>query len=172
MENDIITEDPKDLQRLVRTLAWNEAFGCFTRQGFEQMIWPSIADEAKWIIFFDVDNMHDLNQQHGYEGVNAIIKKSRSMRGGDFMAGQWFSGDEFIVVITDQDLDREASNPIGFSIRLAHLFAENGAPATFAVAPVISSDLMTNVEPAHRVCQAAKEHLQRGTISIVPGEPK
>src|SRR5690349_14942372 len=89
------------LQQEKEILAWNDGYGCFTRQGFEKLIWPSIVDHAKWIIFFDVDNMHELNQEHGYEGVNAIIKKSLSMRPGDFMAGQWFSGDEFILVITD-----------------------------------------------------------------------
>jgi GGDEF domain-containing protein len=153
-------------------LAWNEGYGCYTRQGFEKLIWPGIADQAKWIIFFDVDNMHDLNKEHGYEGVNAIIKKTLAMRAGDFMAGQWFSGDEFIVVVTDEDSRGEASSPKEFSIRLAHLFLENGASATFTVAPVVSNDLMTNVMPAHQLCQKAKAHLQRGTISFVPGEPR
>jgi GGDEF domain-containing protein len=162
----------EDLRKLVQVLAWNDGYGCYTRAGFEKMIWPTIADKAKWIIFFDVDNMHALNNQHGYEGVNEIIKKSLSLRGSDFMAGQWFSGDEFIVCITDDDPNRDVSNPTHFATRLASLFRDNGAPATFAIAPVTSDDLFRNVAPAHKLCQEAKNADKRGTISVVPGEPR
>jgi hypothetical protein len=161
----------KDLNKLVQELAWNDGYGCYTRGGFEKMIWPQIAPIAKWIIFFDVDNMHELNAEHGYEGVNAIIKKSLAMRETDYMAGQWFSGDEFIVCITDSP-DRDLSNPIGFAMRLAEIFRENGAPATFAIAPVRSSVLFESVTPAYQAVQKSKDHHQRGTISIVGAEVK
>jgi GGDEF domain-containing protein len=167
-----ITNNYGDLLNLVKALAWNDGYGCYTRQGFEKLIWPSIAEKAKWIIFFDIDHMHDLNEQHGYEGVNAIIKKSLAMRESDFMAGQWFSGDEFIVCITDDDASRDVSNPIEFCMRLSRIFQENGAPSTFAIAPVTSNDLMTNVTPAHQLCQDAKQKNNRGSISIAPGEPR
>ena len=163
----------EQLQQLIKALAWNDGYGCYTRQGFEKLIWPTISEKAKFIIFFDVDNMHDLNREHGYEGVNAIIKQSLSMRETDFMAGQWFSGDEFIVVITDSDPTRiDASNPMEFCMRLAGIFQQNGAPCTFAIAPVTSKDLFENVAPAHQLCQEAKARNDRGSISIVPGAPK
>jgi GGDEF domain-containing protein len=161
-----------ELESLIRELAWNDGYGCYTRAGFEKMIWNTIRDRARWIIFFDIDDMHTLNSHHGYEGVNAIIKKSLAMRGSDFMAGQWFSGDEFIVCITDGDPDRGHSDPIEFAMRLSALFKENGAPATFAIAPVTSDDLFANVMPAHQLCQRAKNEYRRGTINIVPGEPR
>ena len=180
--DDSIQYYQKQIEQLVREnlklrdqnteLAWNDGYGCYTRQGFEKLIWPTIADNARWIIFFDIDKMHDLNAQHGYENVNAIIKKSLAMRGSDFMAGQWFSGDEFIVCITDDDPKRGESKPIEFCMRLADVFQMNGAPATFVIAPVISDNLSENIAPAHKVCQQAKAHYQRGTISIVPGDPR
>ena len=64
----------EELQNLVKALAWNEGYGCYTRQGFELLVWAGIAEKAKWIIFFDVDDMHALNRKHSYEGMNAIIK--------------------------------------------------------------------------------------------------
>ena len=87
--NDLTKEQ---LEELVQSLAWNDGYGCYTRAGFEKIIWKYIESKARWIIFFDIDNMHDLNDRHGYAGVNAIIKKSLAMRETDFMAGQWFSG--------------------------------------------------------------------------------
>jgi len=164
--------NPTEMMALIKQLAWNDGYGCYTRQGFEKLIWPTIAAKAKYIIFFDVDDMHRLNREHGYEGVNAIIKKSLAMRESDFMAGQWFSGDEFIVCITDDDPDRAASNPVEFCERLAQIFLENGAPCTFAIAPVTSGDLLANVMPAHQLTQDAKAQNDRGSINIVPGEPR
>ena len=162
----------EELEEIIKSLSWNDGYGCYTRAGFEKTIWPHIAGKARWIVFFDIDDMHSLNAQHGYDGMNAIIQKSLSMRGSDFMAGQWFSGDEFIVCVTDDDPARGESNPIEFCMRLAEVFQSNGAPATFVIAPVISDDLFANVAPAHKVCQEAKAHSQHGTISIVPGEPR
>lgn len=167
-----LEERNQHLQEENHELSWNDGYGCYTRKGFEKTIWPMIKDQARWIIFFDVDHMHDLNAEHGYEGVNAIIKKSLAMRGSDFMAGQWFSGDEFIVCITDEDSDRTKSDPVQFCLRLADVFRANGAPCTFVIAPVNSDDLLSIVAPAHQVCQKAKAHYQRGTISLVPGEPR
>src|SRR5574342_702665 len=161
-----------DLQKLVDVLAWNDGYGCYTRPGFEKMVWPQIVSQAKWIIFFDVDDMHTLNKTHGYEGVNAIIRKSLTMRESDFMAGQWYSGDEFIIVITDETPDRRASNPVEFAARLAEIFRDNGAPATFAVVPVISQNLLENVSPAHKLCQDAKESNRRGSINVPALEPR
>lgn len=158
----------EQLEELVSALSWNDGYGCYTRAGFEKIIWPYIADKAAWIIFFDVDDMHGLNSAHGYEGVNAIIKKSLEMRASDVMAGQWFSGDEFIVCISDAP-GRQPSNPIEFSLRLAETFIANGASATFAIAPVTSKDLFANVAPAHELCQKAKATGRRGTINIVEG---
>jgi GGDEF domain-containing protein len=163
--------DKKELKQLVRALAWNDAYGCFTRAGFEKLVWQEIADQAKWIIFFDVDDMGLLNSQHGYDSVNAIIKTSMGVRESDYMAGQWFSGDEFIICITDKDPGRlYGSNPVEFCSRLAEAFISNGASATFAVSPVISKDLMTNVAPAQALCQKAKANNRRGSINIVDAE--
>lgn len=160
----------QELIDLVKELSWNDGFGCYTRAGFEKTIWPQIQSKAKYIIFFDIDEMGELNDKHGYEGVNELIKNSLSLRVSDFMAGQWFSGDEFIICITDNDPERPyESNPVEFACRLAEIFMENGVSATFSVAPVISEDLYTNVAPAHHQVQEAKRISRRGSINVVGG---
>lgn len=156
----------QQLEDLVHLLSWNDNFGCYSRTGFEKIIWTEIAAQSRWIIFFDVDDMHRLNSELGYENVNTIIKDSLAIRASDVMAGQWFSGDEFIIAITDAPGRRE-SNPVEFCARIAEVFKKHGASATFAIAPVVSKDLFENVAPAQRLCQAAKANNRRGTINIV-----
>lgn len=159
----------QQLETLVHDLSWNDGYGCYTRAGFEKVIWPRIQAEAQHIIFFDIDDMHGINEKHGYDGANELIKDSLAMRASDVMAGQWFSGDEFIIAVTD-DLSRlHPSNPMEFAARLLEIFVENGISATFAVAPVISTDLYTNVAPAHHKVQEAKSNGRRGTINEVGG---
>lgn len=164
------TRGKQDLEKLVNDLAWNDGYGCYTRAGFEKLIWPEIADRARWIIFLDVDDMHALNAEHGYEGVNAKIKKSLSIRASDFMAGQWFSGDEFIVCITD-DPDRGRSDPMAFCERIAEGFRSNSVSATFAIVPVRSRNLFEVVAPANEMVQASKRENRRGSIDMVAIEP-
>ena len=159
----------QELIQLVHDLSWNDGYDCYTRAGFEKTIWPQVQAQAKYIIFFDIDDMHSLNEQHGYEGVNELIKESLTMRESDFMAGQWFSGDEFIVCVTDDPDRLYPSNPVEFASRLAEIFKDNGVPATFSVAPVISEDLYTNVAPAHHQVQEAKRTGRRGSINVVGG---
>jgi len=153
----------KQLEKLVNSLAWNDGYGCYTRTGFEKLIWPTIAEKAKWIIFFDIDNMHDLNELHGHSGVDAIIKKCLAMRANDYIAGQHFSGDEFIICVTD-DPAREPSNPLQLCERLQVIFSENGVPATFAIVPAISLSLIESVDPAVRMVEQAKKLDHRGRI--------
>ena len=163
--------NPEELIYLAKVLAWNDDYGCFTREGFRKMVWPSIADKAKWIIFFDIDGMGELNEQHTHAGVNAMIKKSLAVRASDYMTGQRYSGDEFIVVVTD-DPERGETDPLQLTMRLKEALRENGLSATFAIAPVISDDLMENVEPAVQLVEDAKRNNERGIIMIVPGDPR
>ena len=147
--SNLITNTKKDLHKLVFELAWNEGFGCYTRTGFEKLVWPQIADKARWIIYFDIDDMHGLNQAAGsYEPVDAMIRQVLSIvRSTDYAVGQWKSGDEFLVCITD-DRGRETSNPVGLMYRLIAEMKRHGITATFAVVPVLLGDLHANVQPA------------------------
>ena len=106
-------------EELIHQLAWNDGFGCYTRKGFEKMKWPEIASQARFIIYFDIDGMHDLNEHYGsYEPVDAMIRGVlTSVRSTDIVAGQWKSGDEFLICLTEND-NHKALDPEGFVRRL------------------------------------------------------
>ena len=165
MKSDKIVKHTKiELLDLVDALAWNDSFGCYTRPGFEKLIWPEIADQASWIIYFDIDNMHDLNSQHTHDGVDAMIKKSLAMRETDYVAGQWKSGDEFVICITEDGSREEASDPNLLCERLWANFLENGLPATFGITRVTSKNLIENVKSATAIVELAKKENRRGRI--------
>jgi hypothetical protein len=134
---------------LINKLAWNDGFGCHTRKGFEHVIWPDIASRARFIVYFDIDGMHALNEQFGsYEPVDAMIRKVLSaVRSSDYVAGQWKSGDEFLLCLTENESHNKL-DPDGLVRRLTDEFAKVGMSATFAIADVRSTDLVENVQPA------------------------
>ncbi len=148
----------EELAKLVRALAWNDAFGCYTRPGMEKLIWPEIAGRARWIIYFDVDDMHAVNKaHHGFDFADAIIKDVLTIvRVTDYAAGQWKSGDEFLITLVDSEV-RGTLDPWGMVVRLSDEFKKRGMSATFAVVPVTSPNLAENVKSAVDKVYAAKE---------------
>lgn len=162
INNDLNNEQ---LRSLVKALAWNDGFGCYTRPGFEKYIWPQIADQAKWLIYFDIDNMHQLNESFGgYDAVDAMIRQALSIvRATDYIAGQWKSGDEFLIVLTERET-HDPIDPHGMVDRLVDALRLQGLSATFAIVPVMSKDLKANVQPAVDKVYAAKKSNNRGGL--------
>jgi len=147
------TQEQKD--ELIRALAWNDEFGCYTRPGFKKLVWPEIAEDAKWIIYFDVDGVHNINAaNNGYDAFDAMMKQALgTLRLTDYVAAQWKSGDEFLVCITEPSRSvigdlRETLNPEAMMERLIDALKKQGLTATFAIVPVVSQDLAANVKPA------------------------
>jgi hypothetical protein len=149
MIDDLSALNKQELQLLVTSMAWNDAMGCHTRAGFEKWIWPKIYSRARAIVYFDVDGVHALNQQSGtYDVFDGMIKQTlSSLRSTDIVAGQWKSGDEFLVCLVETE-GRQVIDPHGLVERLTAELAKHGLTATFAIAPVISSLLQENVKPA------------------------
>lgn len=135
---------------LLEQLAHDQNYGCYSRQGFELVAWPRIADDARFIIFADIDDMHSLNQEHGYSEVDRRIRNALQVRSEDVMAiGRWYSGDEIVWVIQHGD-------PEGMIKRLQAALAKQGLSATFAFAPVDRLDLVASVAAAASQVQAMK----------------
>lgn len=145
-ENKRIIAEQKEL---IHKLAWNKAYGCHTRPGFEHIIWPEIAHKARWFIYFDIDGMHALNDFYGsYDPVDAMIKQALSiLRSTDYVAGQWKSGDEFLVCLMETE-ERPVVDPEGLLKRLVESFAAQGLGITATIVKVLSKDLKENVDPA------------------------
>jgi len=156
------TEEEKD--ELIRALAWNDAFGCYSKAGFKKLIWPEIAEDARQIIYFDVNGVHDINDaNNGYDAFDAMMRQVLSiLRLTDYVAGQLNSGDEFLVCLTEKKSTqpgelRQTIDPQAMIQRLIDELKKQGLTAIFAVVPVISSDLAENLKPAVDQVYAAKK---------------
>jgi GGDEF domain-containing protein len=136
-------------QELIHKLSWDSAYGCYTRAGFEHLIWPEIAHIAKHIVYFDVDNVHAINDKHGsYDPFNAMIKQVLSnVRSTDIVASRWNSGDELTVCMVESE-DRKTLDPQGLVNRMTAELAKHGLTAIFVVVDVNSSILQDVVKPA------------------------
>src|SRR5689334_22324900 len=100
MNNDLRIQK---LEEQLHRVSWNDRFGCYNRQGFEYVKWTEISAVTRFLIFLDIDHLHELNEQYeSYAPVDAMIKQALSIvRSTDCVAGQLNSGDEFIIAITE-----------------------------------------------------------------------
>lgn len=155
---------PEEKDALIRALAWNDAFGCYSKNGFKKVIWPEIAEDARWIIYFDVDGVHDINAaNNGYDAFDAMMREVLSiLRLTDYVAGQLNSGDEFMICLVEKKSQqpaelRQAIDPQAMMQRLIDELKRQGLTATFAIVPVVSPDLDVNLKPAIQEVFLAKK---------------
>lgn len=148
---------------LIHKLSWYPNYGCFNKGGFEHVKWPEIAHKAKWIVYFDVDGVHQINEQHGtYEAFNGMMREVlRQVRQTDIVAALYNSGDEFVLCLIEETAvgnndRRKAIDPEEMVKRLTEALAEQGLTAIFAIEPVRSLLLNENIQPAADRVLAAK----------------
>ena len=159
-----LQQENAELKRVIEQLKWDPAYDCYTRAGMEYIKWPEIAAEAAWIIIGDIDYMHELNEKHTHNGMDARIKDSIKMRSSDYATCRIKSGDELGWVITESP-DRDATDPEGLAERLQESFASNGIQITLGVVRVIGSSFKENVDRAEALYEQAKADGRRGTIN-------
>lgn len=149
------------LETLTSRLAWNNDFGCYNRNGFEHLKWPEIQASARWIVYLDIDGMKGLNDELGKHEVNARIRQALgALRSTDnVFAGQFYSGDEFAVVICEAE-DGSVGDPKGLIERLAAEFQKVGIKATYGFDAVKGADFVENVQPVADLVDTYKT--QRG----------
>lgn len=124
-------------------------YGIFTRAAFE-IEKRNLLENGQYVVFGDVDNMHALNIQHGYENVNQMIRSALQVRTSDLLlTSLWFSGDEFVFVIR--------GNPDGFCNRIKESFSAYQMGITLAHAPIDG-----NIDAA---IQIAAEQVQQQKVN-------
>ena len=149
---------------LIHKLAWYQNYGCYNRGGLEHVKWPETAHIAKWIVYFDVNNVHQINEEYGtYEEVNRRMREVLSkFRTKEIFVALSNSGDEFVVVITEEPESqvherRQVISPEKVVERLTEELAKQGLTAIFAIEPVKSLLLDDNIMPAAERVLAAKK---------------
>lgn len=102
----MVSSDPtqtiRALERLVDRLSWNKTFGCFTREALDAILEETLLD-GKAAVFWDIDGLGAANKRWGKAGSSTRIRHSISVRSTDCLAGQVFSGDEFIAFPSVED---------------------------------------------------------------------
>jgi GGDEF domain-containing protein len=116
------------LRAQVLRLAYDDAFGMLTR--------PALLDRAErlpdgeyFVLALDLDGVHELNSQVGYEEVNRRVRDSfiPVFRHTD-LVGRWYSGDEILIL-----LPYDSETAIGLVKRLRREAAANSLSFTHAL---------------------------------------
>lgn len=155
----------KSTKAIIDQLSRHPNYGCYSRQGTEILIWPKVQKRARYLIFADVDFMHDLNKTFGKAEINRRIKKSMKVRAGDISAvipASYSSGDELFWLLLDGP---RMGDPLQTVKRLARTFEKNGVKATWSIVKVKSKSLSKNIERADALVAEAKRRHRRGSIS-------
>jgi len=153
-------------QQELEMLWQDKAYGILTRPAIEIVFNRRSDQHFDYVVFIDVDNIHNVNDAHavdgknGYEITNALIRHAfEKIRKEDLLvyvnAGRHLSGDEVVFYIN--------GNPEAFCEKLQLALNEVGLSATMAYSVPLET-----YEETVDVCvvkvQAAKKLNQRGSI--------
>lgn len=145
------------MQRQISFLGHCKHFGCATRQAVE-LAFQDLDLRGYAVIFFDIDNLKAFNDLLGQPEANHRIGSVLQTRIGDLIAGQWYSGDEFVVLAPEKDA-------YGLAQRLLTGLRGIGSSATFCIASW-QPDVPTiqQVDQLTELCGLAKQRGERGVI--------
>lgn len=146
-----------ELEAALQIAQIDPQFEVLNRFGIDHR-WHLRPPEADTVIFFDIDFIHDHNQQAGYANTDAHIRTVMSQVDHVWLF-RWFSGDEFGLICAAADAQ-------GFVTRVARLLKQEGMTATFGIAPITDGDLKASMTRAASLVQAAKARGMRGTVSV------
>lgn len=145
-----------ELESALKNAHIDPEFMVLTRRGIDHR-WHERTVDVDTIIFFDMDNIHAHNEQHGYTDTDARIRLVMSQINHLWLF-RWFSGDEFGLLCT-------AADAPGFAHRVQRLLEAEGMTATFGITPIINNDLKASMAEAAMLVQAAKSRGLRNTIN-------
>lgn len=144
---DALQEEIARLTEENRALKTHEPYGIMTRAAFE--LEKRNLKGGQYVVFGDIDDMHGLNTQYGYEEVNNKIRNALQVRSEDLLlTGLLFSGDEIVFVIS--------GDPVGFGKRLQSSFIENGLSITLGYSKIENGDTDTAINKAAKDVQITK----------------
>lgn len=142
------------LQQNLSDLSTDPSYKITTRAAVDIEM-RKVADHARYVVFLDVDNMHQANQEYGYETVNGMIRRACRIREADaLLRARWFSGDELVFVLS--------ADPEGFCARIKTAFKNEGLGVTMAYTK-FSGNLPSDVNICAQTVNLAKRREDRGT---------
>lgn len=144
-------------RRSIKKLYQCPTFGCLTRQGLDAH-WQSIKRKDNLsLVFLDIDNMHQLNSNLGYQEVDNKLNRVFSKVRKDEALGRWYSGDELVLLINKHEAMQAAN-------RLKSALNTEGISATFGVVKAEGEFLYDAVKKASALVQESKNQGVKGII--------
>lgn len=147
------------LERLVQELSISPVFGCLTRSALDVLL-RDFDFTGLGVIYWDIDKLKELNLRWGKEESSRRIREAIAARSTDCVAGQVFSGDEFIAFPQEEDCLQMAQ-------RIRDAMHALGISATFLITRLLPDE--TPAEMLKRLDQQsdAFKALGRDTIYVI-----
>jgi hypothetical protein len=139
------------LEAELKELSQDKAYGGLTRPALE-IEHRKHADKCQYVVFADLNKVHELNAEHGQDKMDEMIRTAFSftIRDADvILFGRWKSGDEIAFLVS--------GNPDGFIARLHNNLHDNGLSAIADYAKLENHDLIAAVKIASDKVFAAKK---------------
>lgn len=138
----------RELRDVVDYLYFDRSYGILTRGAIELEIRHSKKELLKYLVYLDIDYLHEFNNKVGHDEANNRIRRALHFRSSDLViCGRWYSGDE-IVIIIDGD-------PLAFCARLGESFSREEMSATTAFVP-FSGRILEDVKKAKKIVDEKK----------------
>ncbi len=137
----------------------DHTFGIYSRYGIERIV-QQWRRQPMFLIFGDLDHIHELNEEHGYEAVDRSVRtafqeiKERLEPG--MLLARWYSGDEWILVFR--------RDPAKYLDLIISTFKDEGISLTLAMSHTreFNGKLGDLVYPAAKKVARAKKYNNRG----------
>jgi hypothetical protein len=146
----------QQLEQENAALSISPAFKVLTRAAVERK-WQNINKQGKCFLFFDIDNLHNHNANHGYDEVNRRVSLGLATLRSSELLGLVFSGDEFVAVINKSEVNLMLK-------RLRSDMCKQGITVTCCVVDITSDDFDKHYKRTRNVVQQAKADNRRDCV--------
>lgn len=147
-------------ERVIARLSINETFGCLTRQALDVLL-EELALDGLAAVFWDIDQLKEANTRWGKAESSRRIKEAIQARVTDCVAGQVWSGDEFIAFLQPVDA-------VDMAYRILGRLQDLGMSATFCVMlPQPGETPQALLVRADEVCSVFKDAGLRGRVHVI-----
>jgi GGDEF domain-containing protein len=146
----------QQLEQENAALSISPSFGVLIRAAVERK-WESIDKQDKYFLFFDIDNLHELNATYGYDEVNKRVSLGLATLRSSELLGLVFSGDEFVAVINKKEVE--------FLLQRLRLdMLRQGITVTCGIVEVDSDEFNKHYKQTKNVVQQAKAENKRDCV--------
>lgn len=123
--------------RMIIWLLWDRQYQCWSQSTWE-LVRPALSGIVRVfdVVYFDIDNMHQHNSQHGWDNVDRALRAAFSHRRRTDILFRYKKGDELIAFVPKGDGQWFAER-MQSDLRTA--FPGIAISATFCVAPGIET---------------------------------